>query len=83
MEKVSDFTIKIQNQVFNCKKTECGNFVIYPFVENIQLDEIINAIQEQTSYFVETINPIIPRKCPNMKLLPNASKYYLVKLSLK
>lgn len=73
MEKVESFEFEIENIKFKCRKTAENNYIITPFVETIRLNEIMDAVQEQTPYRVVNINEKISRNSKNQI----SHKYYL------
>lgn len=80
---MNELNIKIEDKVFNIKKTFWGNYEIYPYDEAVSEKDIINAIFEQTNYYATGIQTMIPRKIKNSALHPNVPPYYLAHLELK
>lgn len=65
MEKVESFEFEIENIKFKCQKMTGGNYIIKPFVKTVRLNEIMDAVQEQTPYRVVNINEKISRNSKN------------------
>lgn len=73
MDEIKSFEFEIENIKFKCRKTAKNNYIITPFVETIQLNEIMDAVKEQTPYRVVNINEKISRDSKNQI----SHKYYL------
>lgn len=65
MDEIKSFEFEIENIKFKCRKTAKNNYIITPFVETIRLNEIMDAVQEQTPYRVVNINEKISRNSKN------------------
>ena len=65
MKNVESFEFKIENIEFKCRKTAKNNYIIKPFVETIRLNEIMDAVQEQTPYRIVNIHEAISRNNKN------------------
>ena len=79
MEKVESFEFEIENIKFKCRKTAGNNYIIKPFVKTIRLNEIMDAVQEQTPYRVVNIHEAISRN--NKNQIPH--NYYLANVEPK
>ncbi|MBD9222460.1 hypothetical protein EGQ24_00940 [bacterium] len=73
MDEIKSFEFKVKNKKFKCQKITGGNYIIKPFMETIRLNEIMDAVQEQTPYRVVNINEKISRNSKNQI----SHKYYL------
>lgn len=79
MDEIKSFEFEVKNKKFKCRKTAKDNYIIIPFVETIRLNEIMDAVQEQTPYRVVNIHEAISRN--NKNQIPH--NHYIANVELK